>query len=236
MDYLNMIYWLKQGFGSPDRYLGENVEKLQLKDGRVVLSTNFFYYLQSAIEFFDNSLGVDKTVLKNYVYGHRSYSSRFRPELYVTKELGQELTNSYQKLIGVLMWSIELGRIGVLMEISFLSQYFSSPIEGHLHYVYSILIYLQQNRGNNPGRMAYNPMYETTYENLLEVLGRNIYEWKYFYPYYQKMMPRYMPALLVNYVVIKDYLSANHVGNMSNTRSHYGIIIYVNNSPIIWYS
>ena len=28
----------------------------------------------------------------------------------------------------------------------------------------------------------------------------------------------------------------NHAGNMANRRSHYGIIIHVNNEPIIWYS
>ena len=39
MDALNMIYRLKEGFGPPDRYLGANVEKVQLKDGQVVWST-----------------------------------------------------------------------------------------------------------------------------------------------------------------------------------------------------
>ena len=45
-----------------------------------------------------------------------------------------------------------------------------------------------------------------------------------------------MPEALGKYVVIKAYVDANHAGNMSNRRSHSGIIIYVNNSPIIWYS
>ena len=40
MDALNMIYWLKEGFGPPVRYLGGNVEKLNLKYGRVICSTN----------------------------------------------------------------------------------------------------------------------------------------------------------------------------------------------------
>ena len=31
-------------------------------------------------------------------------------------------------------------------------------------------------------------------------------------------------------------MDANHAGNMANRRSHSRIIIYVNNSPIIWYS
>ena len=30
-DTLNIIYRLKEGFGPPDRYLGTNVEKLQLR-------------------------------------------------------------------------------------------------------------------------------------------------------------------------------------------------------------
>ena len=93
---------------------------------------------------------------KNYIYGHSSYSSRFSPELYVTEELVDELTNRYQKLIGVLRWSIELGRIDILTEVSCLSQHLCSPREVHLDVVYHIFIYLQNNLGKNPGRMAYN--------------------------------------------------------------------------------
>ena len=77
-----------------------------MKYGQVVWSTNFVDYLKSAIENFDDSLGVDKTALNNYGDRHRPYSFRFRPELDVTEEMGEELTNSYQQLIGVLRLSI----------------------------------------------------------------------------------------------------------------------------------
>ena len=50
------------------------------------------------------------------------------------------------------------------------------------------------------------------------------------------MMPRHIPEALGKYVVIKAYLVDNHAGNMVNRRSYYGIIIYVNNAHIIWYS
>ena len=50
------------------------------------------------------------------------------------------------------------------------------------------------------------------------------------------MMSRHIPEALGNYVVNKAYVDANHAGNMENRRLHYGIIICVNNSPIIWYS
>ena len=54
MDVLNMIYRLKEGFVPPDQYLGANVEKVQLKDGRVVWSTNYVDYLNITIDDVDN--------------------------------------------------------------------------------------------------------------------------------------------------------------------------------------
>ena len=50
------------------------------------------------------------------------------------------------------------------------------------------------------------------------------------------MMPRHMPEAICKYVVIKACVDANHTENMENRRSRYGIIIYVNNAPISWYS
>ena len=73
MDTLNIIYRLKERFGTPDQYIGANFYKLQLKDGRVVWSTNCVDYLKSAIENVDNPLGVDNTSINNYGDGHRPY-------------------------------------------------------------------------------------------------------------------------------------------------------------------
>ena len=42
-----------------------------------------------------------------------------------------------------------------------------------------------------------------------------------------------MPEALGKYVVIKAYVDDNHAGKIENGRSHSGIIIYVNNSPVI---
>ena len=61
---------------------------------------------------------------------HRPNSSSFSPELDVTEELGEELTNRYQQLIGVLRWSIELRRIDILTEVSCLYQHLCYTREG----------------------------------------------------------------------------------------------------------
>ena len=50
------------------------------------------------------------------------------------------------------------------------------------------------------------------------------------------MTPRHITQALVKYVVIKYYLYDSPRGNMLNRRLHSGIITYVNNTPIIWYS
>ena len=84
--------------------------------------------------------------------------------------------------------------------------------------------------------MAYDPMYEPKYQNLFELAGIDLDEWKYLYPESKQMMPRNMPEALVNYATIKAYVDANHTGNMANRTSHSGIIIYVNIAPIICYS
>ena len=82
----------------------------------------------------------------------------------------------------MLRWSIELGRIDILTEVSYLYQHLCSPREGHLYTVYHIFRYLQKNLGKNPGRITYDPMYEATDENVFEVVGRDLDEWKDIYP------------------------------------------------------
>jgi len=77
----------------------------------------------------------------------------------VSKELNEQLLNRYQQLIGVLRWSIELGRIDIMTEVSCLSQHLCSPREGHLLAVYKVFHYLQKNISKIPGRMVYDGKY-----------------------------------------------------------------------------
>jgi len=45
-----------------------------------------------------------------------------------------------------------------------------------------------------------------------------------------------MPEPLGNAVVVSCFVDANHGGDLVTRRSHTGIIMYVNNSPISWFS
>ena len=50
---LNQVYLLKEGFGSPYRYLRANVDKVQLENGRTVWSMTCVEYLCGAINNVD---------------------------------------------------------------------------------------------------------------------------------------------------------------------------------------
>ena len=118
---------MKEGYGPPTRYLGANIDRIQLEYVRIVWSETCVDYLRGSIDNVDRMLKEYNTALKCYGDGHRPYPSSYRPELYVSQELGPELINRYQQLIGTLRWDIELGSIDIMTEISCLSQYLCYP-------------------------------------------------------------------------------------------------------------
>ena len=236
MTVLNGFYRLKDGVQSPDRYLGANLEKVQLEDGSTAWSMTCVDYLKGAIRNVDNMLEEDNAALKMFGDGKRPYPSSYRPEIDVSPVLGTVLIQRYQQLIGILRWSIELGRIDIHTEVSCLSQHLCAPREGHLQNVYKIFRYLQKNMEKNPGRLVFDAAMEHSPEEVFEAGAKTQEEWNDFYPDAFEALPANMPEPLGNAVLIRAYVDANHAGNLANRRSHSGIIVYVNNAPIIWYS
>ena len=102
--------------------------------------------------------------------------------------------------------------------------------------VYKIFKYLQVNLKKCPGRIAFDGTYQATDARLFEESVTDTSEWADFYPDACEAMPGKMIEPLGNPVSVRAYVDANHAGNLANRRSHSGILIYVNNAPIIWYS
>ena len=168
--------------------------------------------------------------------GKRPYPSTYRPEMDITSLLDDVLIQRYQHLIGILRWAIELGRIDIHTEVSCLSQHLCAPREGHLKNTYKIFRYLQRNMEKNPGRIVFDPYFEKQPESVFELGAKAQDEWRDFYPDAMESMPRRMPVPMGKSVLVRAYVDANHAGNLLNRRSHSGILIYVNNAPIQWYS
>jgi hypothetical protein len=127
----------------PEIYLGANVEKVQMPDGREVWATSPRDYVKNAIKIVESLLeeGGEGYVLKNKV--KNPFPMNYRPELDVLDELGSELSSRYLQLIGIARWAIELGRIDIFHEVSLLSQYQANPRVGHLEVMYHVFAYLK---------------------------------------------------------------------------------------------
>ena len=88
----------------------------------------------------------------------------------------------------------------------------------------------------NPGRVGFDPTYQDISDRLFEDQYNVMDQWRDFYLGSINSLPSGMPKLLYKTVQIICYVDANHVGNILNSQSHSGILIYVNNTPVIWYS
>ena len=80
-----------------------------------------------------DSLSEDNRELKSGKRPHKGpLQHGYNPELYITDECDAEHLSRFQQLIGIFLWSVDLGRIDIQIEVAFLSQYQASPREVHL--------------------------------------------------------------------------------------------------------
>jgi hypothetical protein len=214
--------------GPPTRYLGANVSKVTIPgdpSGSEYWALSSRSYVQNAVKNVKEMLqseGGLKTQAKT------PFMSGYRPELDVTNELDSALSSRYSQLIGILRWMVELGRVDIYHEVSVLSQYLALPRAGHLEAAYHIFSYLNKHEKSSivfdPVDPYFNP------DDFREV------DWSEFYGDVVEELPPKMPKPLGNPVNITCFVDANHAGNVVTRRSHTGILIYLQKTPIIWHS
>ena len=127
-------------------------------------------------------------------------------------------------------WAIELGRLDILHEVSILSSYNASPRIGNLDTVYRISRYLKMHQNS---RILFD-------NKLIEVSPGEFYfkpNWEDFCPEAEEgFHPPRAPELRGPAVKLISYVDADHTGNVVTCRSHTGILHFINNAPINWYS
>jgi Reverse transcriptase (RNA-dependent DNA polymerase). len=238
IDALRQSYELKESsVGLPTRYLGANVEHVQLNDGRESWAMSSKDYVTSAISNVESMRKLDgEPPLKVYGDCKRPYPKDYRPEIDASDELDSQGIHRFQELIGILQWAVELGRVDIMTEVSCLSQHLCAPRVGHLDAAYMIFRFLQRNINKNTGRIAFDPMIPLDDKDSIGPDETLMSHWREFYPDAVDQIPPDMPEPLGNPVVLATYVDANHAGNLVNRRSHTGVLIYVNNALITWFS
>jgi hypothetical protein len=154
----------------------------------------------------------------------------YKPEMDITPLLPIELISKYQSYIGILRWAVELGRIDILYEVMRLSSFNAQPREGHFKAVLRIFSYLKKHL-NSRLVLDDKPIMVSPHMFQPDV------DWNDFYPEAEEeKCPPHMPLPRGPAVTHTVYVDADHAGNILTRRSHTGIIHFINNGPVLWYS
>ena len=115
-----------------------------------------------------------------------------------------------------------------MFEISLLASHKAMPRQGHLEAVYHVFAHLKQHLNSTlvfDGRLPY-----------IDEKAFIAMDWRGFYGTKKEEMPPQMPAPQGNSVRVSCFVDAENAGNVVTRRLHTGILVFVNNSLISWFS
>ena len=120
MDDLSNRYRLKEdSIGPPNIYLGMNISKRSIGEGEDLWAMSSQKYLTAAIKNVEMTMKEDGIVFTSKA--SQPFSSlSYRPELDTTPLCDEYQLKYYQNLIGILRWTVEIGRMDILYEVSLL--------------------------------------------------------------------------------------------------------------------
>ena len=177
-------------------------------------------------------LNVEAELLKEGKQLQGRYSTpmtpNYRPELDYSPFLHDKPAQYYMELIGILRWIAELGRMDIMVDVSMLSSFTMQPRIGHLDQVFHIFGYLKRNKRAtlifDESRVNWN---EASFQT---------HDWTDFYRDTKELLPPNAPPPRGNAVQINCFVDADHARNRLTRRSQTGILIFLNRTPVVWYS
>ena len=226
LDKLNTHFLLKpDSIGAPSIYLGAQILRYEIPgDPKAKWAMSSESYVKEAVRLVEKWLQRRNLSLKSKAPS--VLPTKYLPELEGTEELNDEEATYYQSLIGILRWAVELGRIDIACEVSIMSSYTAMPRKGHLEAVFHIFAYLKHHSRS-----------KIVMDDTMICHGKEEdHDWSEFYSFAKDELPPDMPEARGNPVDIVMFVDASHASNVVTRQSRTGVLIYVNRSPIMWYS
>ena len=107
-----------------------------------------------------------------------------------------------------------------------LAAYLAGPREGHVHALLHVFAYINQ---YDRSRLVLDPSYIVHGEEPLA-------DWSGFYPDAKEEIPPDAPEPLGKPVQITVFVDSDHAGDLVTRRSRTGVLVFLNRSPVNWYS
>ena len=216
-------YELKGG-GAPDTYLGATIGKFTIPGNKTET------WCMSSSQYLDRAISTVEARMGKLPGGKPTtpLPTDYHPEIDSSPELQDEEANYYLSLIGILQWLCELGRVDICYAVALMSRFNAIPRQGHMDTVLRIFAYL---KAHDKSKLVFD--YGT--RNFPETWFQK-YDWTEMYPDAQEEIPDNLPEPLGKPVQITVFADAAHADDLVTRRSTSGIIVFVNGTPIRWYS
>ena len=229
LEKLDHYFQMKPGsIGDPDIYLGTKLKQTMLPNGVVAWGMSSSKYVQEAISHVEEYLAKNMPDKKLKRKTTSTWPSGYEPELDLSAELNAKEMNFYQHLIGVLHWTVELGRVDIITEVSMLASYLANPRDGHLDAALHLYSYL---KGHHNARLVLDPSYPEIKQD--DFIRR---DWDNFYGEVTEELPPDMPEPLGREVDLRLFVDSSHANDKLNRRSRTGFYIYINEALVQWLS
>ena len=209
----------------PDIYLGAQLDKMIVGDAEC-WTMSAEKYVMASVKNVEEGLAKRGLRLPSKCY--TPLPSDYRPELETSPELKSDGIQTYQELIGVLRWAVELGRVDILLEVALMSTYMAMPREGHLQQLYRMFGYL---KAYPKRKIAFDFQHPKISERMFKE-----YDWCDFYRDATEAIPSDMPKPRGNPMTTHCFVDASHGSDRATRRSQTGILLFCNKAPIVWHS
>jgi len=229
MTEISKLYRLKDNSVSkPPTYLGAKVTEYMLHGDNTKPRWEFssYKYVTDAVQTVEIELSKVNKSLSSSI--STPLSSGYRPKLDVTPQLPPEKATYFQNIIGILHWIAELWRIDIHIHVAMLSSCLKAPREGHLLEVFHVFAYLKK---CNRSTMIFDDTLPMIDESLFTIA-----DWTEFSRDAKELKPSNEPEPRGKPVNMYFFCDANYAGDKVTRRSHTGIIIFLNRTPITRYS
>ena len=219
--------YIMKGVGKPQYYLGGDVVELQEPWDKEGIFTAFSAetYIKNCLPKLSVMCGLPKFKKQNV-----PFSEEYHPELDTSELLSPPEISKYKSLIGSGNWLITLGRFDIQFAISTLSQYSMAPRAGHMNALHRVFGYLARySDGMIPIDISDAPIRKEA----IVTKGQN---WIEFYPDAEEDIPHDVLTPMGDEARLTVYVDADHARDQVTRRSVTGIVLLVNNTPLVWIS
>ena len=209
----------------PDVYLGAQLDNMIVDriEGWTMSSNK---YVKAAVD------NIEETLLKSNqclpTKCRTPLTSGYQPEMDTLPELKQDGLQWYQEMIRILWWMVELGWVDVLLETALMSTHLAMPRWGHLEQLHHMFGYL---KANPKWKLFFEPQHPN-----IDKRAFKEYDWYDFYTDAKERIPSDMLVPHGHSVSMHCFVDSNHAGDKVTQRSQTGILIFINQAPIMWHS